>query len=102
MAVFYALADFQSRPSRRNADFHDGGGAVFAPPGQEKGEPMEKIHYVVTETDDRTWETLDADIARLAFEKGSLVVEMKEYTTYSEYTMVRLVVSTQLTSNYPI
>ncbi len=59
---------------------------------------MERIHYVVTGPDDKDWETTDPDIARLAFEKGNRVVEYKEYSTYSEHTVVRVLVSTQLTS----
>jgi len=62
---------------------------------------MEKIHYVVAEPDDRIWETTDADIARLAFKKGSIVAEYKEYITYSEYTVVRVIVTTQLTTSDP-
>ena len=63
---------------------------------------MEKIHYIVTEPDEKTWETTDADIARLAFKKGSLVAEYKEYSTYSEYTVVRVIVTTQLTTAEPL
>ena len=83
---------FKRSPHR--TDWGRGETPIFS----QQGEPMEKIHYIVTEQDDRTWETTDADIARLAFEKGSSVVEYKEYLTYSEHTVVRLTVSTELTS----
>ncbi len=59
---------------------------------------MEKIHYAVTPRDGEPWETTDFDVARTAFQKGCLVVEYKEYLTYSEFSSVRLIVSTQLTS----
>lgn len=59
---------------------------------------MERIHYAVTPPDGEQWETTDFDIARTAFEKGCQVVEFKEYLTYTEFSSVRLVISTQLTS----
>lgn len=55
---------------------------------------MEKTYYAVSPSDGEQWETKDFDIARTAFEKGCQVVEFKEYTTYSEFSAVRLIVST--------
>ncbi len=61
-------------------------------------EPMEKIEYEITPPDGKTWMTDDADIARTAIAKGFQVVEHREYATYSEYTVVRVQVTTQLTT----
>ncbi len=60
---------------------------------------MERVHYVVTPPEGKAWETTDFDIAKTSFEKGCLVVEFKEYLTYSEFSSVRLTISTQLTSS---
>lgn len=59
---------------------------------------MEKIQYEITPPDGDQWKTNDLDIAKAAFGKGCLVVENREYTTYSEYTVVRVIVTTQLTT----
>jgi hypothetical protein len=59
---------------------------------------MEQIHYTVSPPEGEPWETTDFDIAKTAFQKGCLVVQFKEYLSYSEFSTVRLVVSTQMTS----
>lgn len=62
---------------------------------------MERVKYEINTSDDRTWETSNRDEARAAFRKGFQVIEHREIVSIIENTVVRVIISVQLTiSNF--